>query len=70
LTLVGLLCGEDIAKMTQLMMEYQPEPPFEAGTPATAGREVAQQLMQFGKPLVDAFLIQTKATATQLQSNN
>jgi cyclohexyl-isocyanide hydratase len=67
LTLVGLLCGEDLAKMAQLMMEYHPEPPFNAGTPATAGDVATQQLMHFGKPMVDAFLIQTKATATQLQ---
>jgi cyclohexyl-isocyanide hydratase len=67
LTLVELLCGEDVAKMTQLMMEYHPEPPFDAGTPETAGREIVQQLMQFGKPLVDAFLAQTKATATQIK---
>jgi cyclohexyl-isocyanide hydratase len=67
LTLVGLLCGEDVAKMTQLMMEYQPEPPFNAGTPETAGSEVVEPLMQFGKPLVDAFLVQTHAVAIQLK---
>jgi cyclohexyl-isocyanide hydratase len=66
LALVGLLCGEDIAKMAQLMMEYNPEPPFNAGTPETAGGSVVQQLMQFGKPLVDAFLAQTQKTAAQL----
>lgn len=70
LTLVGLLCGEDVAKMTQLMMEYDPEPPFNAGTPEKAGEEVVQLLMQLGKPLMDAFLAQTKATATQLKLEN
>jgi cyclohexyl-isocyanide hydratase len=69
LTLVGLLCGEDVAKMTQLMMEYQPEPPFDAGTPETAGRQVVHQLMTFGKPLVDAFLVQTQETTTRLKLN-
>jgi cyclohexyl-isocyanide hydratase len=67
LTLVGLLCGEDVAKMTQLMMEYHPEPPFDAGTPETAGRAVVEPLMQFGKPLVGAFLAQTQAVAIQLK---
>ncbi len=61
LTLVGLLCGEDVAKMTQLMMEYHPEPPFDAGIPERAGSKVVARLMQFGKPLVDAFSIQTQA---------
>jgi cyclohexyl-isocyanide hydratase len=70
LTLVGLLCGEDVAKMTQLMMEYEPEPPFEAGTPEKAGKEVVLPLMKFGKPLADAFLAQTKETAAHLQQAN
>jgi cyclohexyl-isocyanide hydratase len=70
LTLLGLLCGEEVAKMTQLMMEYTPEPPFNAGTPETAGEEVVQPLIQFGKPLLDAFLAQTRDTATQLKLEN
>ena len=60
LTLVGLLCCEDVAKMTQLMMEYDPQPPFNAGTPESAGTEIVRSLMQFGAPLVDAFLVQIK----------
>lgn len=67
LTLLSLLCGEEVAKMTQLMMEYTPEPPFNAGTPETAGKEIVQSLMQFGKPLLDVFLAQTRETAAQLK---
>ena len=67
LTLLSLLCGEEVAKMTQLMMEYTPAPPFDAGTPETAGAEVVQTLMQFGKPLLEAFSAQTRDTATQLK---
>lgn len=70
LTLLGLLCGEEVAKMTQLMMEYTPAPPFNAGTPETAGEEILQPLMQFGKPLLNAFLAQTKETAAQLKLEN
>lgn len=66
LTILRLLCGEEVAKMTQLMMEYAPEPPFNAGTPETAGEEVVQPLTQFGKPLLEAFLAQTRDTAAQL----
>lgn len=66
LTILGLLCGEEVAKMTQLMMEYTPEPPFNAGTPETAGEEVIYPLMQFGKPLLEAFLAQTRDTVAQL----
>jgi cyclohexyl-isocyanide hydratase len=66
LTLVGLLHGADMAKMTQLMMEYQPDPPFDAGTPTTAPVHIVQQLTQFGQPLIDAFLTQTAATRDRL----
>lgn len=69
LTLLKLLCGEEVAKMTQLMMEYTPEPPFNAGTPETAGNEIVQSLTQFGKPLLDAFLAQTRETATQSKAS-
>jgi cyclohexyl-isocyanide hydratase len=69
-TLLGLLCGDSVAKAAQLMMEYVPEPPFNAGSPETAGDEVVQSLIQFGKPLLDAFLAQTKDTAAHLKLEN
>ena len=40
LTLLAALRGEETAKMTQLMMEYDPKPPFNTGTPATAGPQL------------------------------
>lgn len=67
LTLVRLLHGEKTAKATQLMMEYKPEPPFDAGTPEAAGAEIVESLVQFGKPLFDAFLAQTRETSAQLK---
>ncbi|MBW4518725.1 MAG: DJ-1/PfpI family protein [Scytolyngbya sp. HA4215-MV1] len=70
LTLLGLLCGEQVAKMTQLMMEYMPEAPFNAGTPETAGEKVVQSLLQLGQPLLDAFQTQTQKIATQLNTEN
>jgi cyclohexyl-isocyanide hydratase len=69
LTLLGLICGEQMAKMAQLMMEYQPEPPFNAGTPATADREIVSQLLQFGKPLVAAFAIAAETAAERLKTD-
>ena len=67
LTLLGLLCGEEVAKMAQLVMEYVPDPPFDAGEPEIAGEKVVQAFMQLGRPLLDAFLAQTKDTASQLK---
>ena len=60
LTLLSLLRGEDAAMMAQLMMEYDPQPPFNAGTPATAGTRITESLLQAGKPLIDAFIAQTQ----------
>lgn len=65
LTLLNLICGEDTAKMAQLMMEYNPQPPFNAGTPETAGKEIVEPLLQLGQPLIAAFMTQTKEIMTQ-----
>jgi transcriptional regulator GlxA family with amidase domain len=41
LTLAAIVAGEDVAKLIQLAIEYDPEPPFDAGSPAKAGPELA-----------------------------
>lgn len=40
LALAGLVAGEQVAKALQLAVEYDPQPPFDAGSPAKAGPEV------------------------------
>jgi cyclohexyl-isocyanide hydratase len=47
LVLLAKLRGEEAARMTQLAMEYHPEPPFNSGSPKTAGTETVQQAMSF-----------------------
>ncbi|KQN07158.1 glutamine amidotransferase [Sphingobium sp. Leaf26] len=42
LTLVAELAGEQTAKIQQLAMQYDPEPPFDVGVPAKAGPELTQ----------------------------
>ncbi|WP_454253951.1 DJ-1/PfpI family protein [Pseudomonas sp. Marseille-Q7302] len=42
LTLLAELRGEHAAKLTQLMMEYDPQPPFDTGHPRTAGLELTE----------------------------
>jgi cyclohexyl-isocyanide hydratase len=37
LRLLAELRGDDVAKLTQLAMEYDPKPPFNAGSPGNAG---------------------------------
>ncbi len=40
LTVLAQLRGADVARMVQLMMEYDPQPPFDAGSPEKAGHVV------------------------------
>ena len=46
--------------MAQLMMEYDPQPPFNSGTPETADVQITKALLQAGQPLIDALMEQTK----------
>ena len=43
LRLVATLVGEDVAKIQQLAMQYDPQPPYDVGTPAKAGPELTNQ---------------------------
>lgn len=45
LTIAGVLCGEEAAKMAQLLMEYDPAPPFDVGSPEKAGDELVKKAM-------------------------
>src|SRR5229473_341606 len=47
LVVLAKLRGEDAARMTQLAMEYDPEPPFNAGNPKSAGPKIVDQAMSF-----------------------
>jgi cyclohexyl-isocyanide hydratase len=40
LTVLAKLRGEDVARAVQLMIEYDPAPPFDAGSPEKAGADV------------------------------
>jgi cyclohexyl-isocyanide hydratase len=44
LTVLAEVCGEDVAQGVQLSVEYAPAPPFDAGTPETAPRQVAEAI--------------------------
>lgn len=53
LVLLAELLGEDIAKMTQLALEYDPAPPFDAGTPEKAGPEIMGKMQEWLGPMED-----------------
>ncbi len=46
LTLAAELAGEEIAKSIQLVMEYDPQPPFDCGSPEKAGPERVKRLKE------------------------
>jgi len=55
LYLAAKLAGDKIAKSIQLGIEYDPEPPFDAGSPTKAGSDIVNALRnrltrQFEKP--------------------
>jgi cyclohexyl-isocyanide hydratase len=47
LTIASILYGEEIAKITQLLLEYNPAPPFDTGSPEKAGAELVDKAMLF-----------------------
>lgn len=45
LTLVGEIAGADYARTVQLMFEYDPQPPYDAGSPKKAGPRLVGSAM-------------------------
>jgi transcriptional regulator GlxA family with amidase domain len=54
LTLLAEMISEDAARLSQLMMEYNPEPPFDSGTPDAVPAELVTQVRAFTQPGNDA----------------
>jgi cyclohexyl-isocyanide hydratase len=52
LRLAAMLRGEAEAKRIQLQMEYDPDPPFQAGSPESAGTELVAALSKRFEPFV------------------
>lgn len=61
LTLAAEIAGPDYAKTLQLIMEYDPTPPFDAGSPEKAGPETMQRA--FGV-MVETFQTLAKRAAS------
>jgi len=53
LTLAAELAGEQVAKAIQLMMEYDPKPPFDSGSPEKAGPELVALYKQRTAGMMD-----------------
>jgi transcriptional regulator GlxA family with amidase domain len=46
LTLAGLIAGDDVAQTVQLIIEYAPEPPYNAGSLDSAPAEIVERAMK------------------------
>ncbi|MEY4578352.1 MAG: hypothetical protein RL701_3055 [Pseudomonadota bacterium] len=66
LTLVAELLGERSAQLQQLLMEYDPAPPFAAGSPESAGPEVVALAEQVTGPLNQAMFAAARAAIARL----
>lgn len=54
LVLAERMTGTGYAKGLQLNIEYDPDPPFKAGSPAGAGPRIATAMREMYQPIVDA----------------
>ncbi|WP_211999831.1 DJ-1/PfpI family protein [Chitinophaga sp. HK235] len=53
LTLTAMIGGEELARIVQLQLEYNPAPPFRAGSPHTAGTPVLQATRELTKLMLE-----------------
>jgi cyclohexyl-isocyanide hydratase len=60
LTVAAELAGEEVAKSIQLVLEYDPQPPFDSGSPEKAGVERVKRIRERLAPLLAS---RTKANA-------
>ena len=54
LTLTALIGGEDVAKIVQLLLEYNPIPPFSSGSPQTAEPHILKTGIEITQKLFDS----------------
>jgi len=52
LSVIAALRGEDLARRLQLMLEYDPKPPFDSGSPATAAPALVQGMRAAMAPML------------------
>jgi cyclohexyl-isocyanide hydratase len=64
LVLLARLRGEAVARTTQLLMEYDPAPPFDAGSPRKAGPEITAMARTFIAPVNAQALAVARAKGT------
>jgi cyclohexyl-isocyanide hydratase len=53
LVLAALICGEESANVIQLLLEYNPQPPFNSGSPASAEQSTLVKALEITQPLFE-----------------
>ncbi len=66
LTLAAELAGEEIAKSIQLTLEYDPQPPFDSGSPEKAGPERVARLKERIQAMLEKRAAANQTAATKL----
>ena len=66
LVVASMLCGEEVAKTLQLLLQYDPQPPFNAGSPENAEAVLVENVKHLAKELIEASLESTKEAAARL----
>jgi cyclohexyl-isocyanide hydratase len=66
LQLAAALRGDEVAMQIQLYMQYQPEPPFDAGTPERAPAEIVERARRSVKDLTARRIETAKRIAARL----
>jgi cyclohexyl-isocyanide hydratase len=69
LALVEKLRGEETAKIVQLLMEYNPAPPLNAGSPETAGPDIVAAARAVGKDLLEHSRRATEVAVARLAAS-
>ena len=69
LTLVAEIWGERRARSAQLSMEYDPQPPFDAGSPAKAPAELVASMRERLQPLTERTGVAVATAAVRLHSS-
>jgi len=54
LTVAAELAGDEVAKSIQLVLEYDPQPPFDSGSPEKAGVERVKRIRERLAPLLES----------------
>lgn len=70
LTVVADLLGEEVAREIQLQMEYDPEPPFQSGSPRSASPALVQAMREKIAPFIARRTAATERAASRLRKTH